>query len=52
MHRQARERIIATEIMKLERRQAMERARRAAEPQPAAESRSRHANPPASLASR
>ena len=30
MYREARERIIAVEIMKLERRQAMERARRSA----------------------
>lgn len=29
MHRQARERIITLELMKLERRQAIERARRA-----------------------
>jgi hypothetical protein len=31
MHRQARERIIALELMKLERRQAAERARRTSE---------------------
>jgi hypothetical protein len=34
MHRQAREWIITIEVMKLERRQALESGRRAREPQP------------------